>query len=118
MVVEEAVAVEEVVAEEVVDDDIPDEGPQKEQDEAVNASVVKKPGSPTQAERGSQEATHLLFRVWCVDCVVGRRDQPPTRPGTCGEHSVLEVLMGCARVRRAGENEAATVVVLKASGRA
>jgi hypothetical protein len=52
----------------------------EEPEEARAAKPMRDPGQPTQAERDAHEATHLPFRIWCADCVAGRRDNPADEP--------------------------------------
>ena len=57
-------------------------GPEEEADEeeeTEGARVAKRmldTGALTTAEREAHEATHLLFRVLCPECVAGRRTAP------------------------------------------
>ena len=55
-------------------------------EEARRAKKARDPGAPSRAEVEAHEATHLPFRIWCEECVAGRRDNPahlrvPREPG-------------------------------------
>ena len=81
-------------------------------EEARRVKVVKDPCAPTKAERAAHEATHLPFRIWCEDCVEGRKDNPPhTR--VRDEVEVPEIMFDYAYIRRDDEAETITVLVMK-----
>ena len=82
-------------------------------EEARAARPARDPGAPTAAEREAHEATHLPFRIWCPECVAGRRDNPAHRKVPEDENAVPEVMLDYAFVRREGETERATVLLLK-----
>ena len=74
--------------------------------------VVRDPCAPTKAEREAHEATHLPFRVWCEDCVNGRRDNPPhTR--VRDEVEVPEIMFDYGFIRRDDEAETITILMMK-----
>ena len=74
-----------VAAEEGVEEDDSGEG-EHPAEEARRAKKARDPGAPTRAEVEEHAATHLPFRIWCEECVAGRRDTPrtsecPANPG-------------------------------------
>ena len=101
-----------VAAEEGVEEDDSGEG-EHPAEEARRAKKARDPGAPTRAEVEEHAATHLPFRIWCEECVAGRRDNPahlrvPREPG-----GVPEVGFDYAFVRRESEEETATLLVMK-----
>jgi hypothetical protein len=82
-------------------------------EEARRAKKARDPGAPTRAEVEAHEATHLPFRIWCKECVAGRRDNPahlrvPREPG-----GVPEVGFDYAFVRKDDEADTVTLLVMK-----
>ena len=82
-------------------------------EEARRAKKARDPGAPTRAEVEAHEATHLPFRIWCEECVAGRRDNPahlrvPREPG-----GVPEVGFDYAFVRKDDEADTVTLLVMK-----
>ena len=76
---------ERVLAEEGEEEDDAEEG-EHPAEEARRAKKARDPGAPSRAEIEAHEATHLPFRIWCKECVAGRRDNPahlrvPREPG-------------------------------------
>ena len=60
----------------------------------------------------AHEATHLPFRIWCEDCVKGRKDNPPhTR--VRDEVEVPEIMFDYGFIRRDAEAETITILVMK-----
>ena len=103
---------EEVAAEGGVDEEDGGEG-EHPAEEARRAKKARDPGAPTRIEVEEHAATHLPFRIWCEECVAGRRDNPahlrvPREPG-----GVPEVGFDYAFVRRESEEETATLLVMK-----
>jgi hypothetical protein len=101
-----------VAAEEGVEEDDSGEG-EHPAEEARRAKKARDPGAPTRAEVEEHAATHLPFRIWCEECVAGRRDNPahlrvPREPG-----GVPEVGFDYAFVRRESEEETVTLLVMK-----
>ena len=45
-------------------------------EEARQARKARDPGAPSLADWEAHQATHLPFRIWCPECVMGRRDNP------------------------------------------
>jgi len=84
-------------------------------EEARAARPARDPRQPTVAERAAHEATHLPFRVWCAECVAGRRDNPPHRASKEAP-TVPEIGMDYAFVRRADEEATLTLLVMKDRG--
>ena len=83
-------------------------------EEARRVKVVRDPCAPTKAERDAHEATHLPFRVWCEDCVNGRRDNPPHhRVVADSEAEIPEILFDYAFIRRDDEDETITILMMK-----
>ncbi len=83
---EEEVEEEGVAAEEGEEDD--DGEGEHPAEEARRAKKACDPGAPTRAEVEAHAATHLPFRIWCEECVAGRRDTLrtsayPASPGEC-----------------------------------
>ena len=91
------------------------DGEEHPAEEARAARPARDPRQPTAAERAAHEATHLPFRVWCAECVAGRRDNPPHRASKEAP-SVPEVGMDYAFVRRADEEDTLTLLVMKDRG--
>ena len=83
------------------------------EEEAVPCRPARDPRAPTAAERVAHEATHLPFRVWCPCCVAGRRDNPPHRRVDGSANEVPEILLDYCFVRRHGEEESLTILLLK-----
>ena len=101
---EEANGVEEEGSEEVEEEGV---------EEAKQVKPAKDPRAPTAAEREAHAATHLPFRSWCRECVAGRRDNPPHKKKAEEERVFPEVSMDYAFVRRQGETDTLTVLVVK-----
>ena len=96
--------------------DVEDPGGQdaaEEPEEANAAKPMRDPGQPTQAERDAHEATHLPFRIWCADCVAGRRDNPAHKKVPADEPAKPEVLMDYCFFRREKETETVTILIVK-----
>ena len=82
-------------------------------EEARRVKVVRDPSAPTKAERDAHEATHLPFRVWCTDCINGRRDNPPHIRTPNAIIEVPEVLFDYCFVRKDDEEETITILLMK-----
>lgn len=82
-------------------------------EEARAARPARDPGAPTAAMREAHEATHLPYRSWCPECVAGRRDNPAHKRVPEDENAVPEVLLDYCFVRRDGEKERETILILK-----
>jgi hypothetical protein len=82
-------------------------------EEARKVKVVRDPSAPTKAERDAHEAIHLPFRVWCTDCINGRRDNPPHIRTPNAVIEVPEVLFDYCFVRRDDEEETITILLMK-----
>ena len=82
-------------------------------EQARPANQGRTPYSPTAAERAAHEATHLPFRSWCRHCVEGRRDSPGHVAVDVGEQGVAEVGLDYAFIRKEGESQTQTILVLK-----
>ena len=82
-------------------------------EEAPVARPLRDPGAPTAAERAAHEATHLPFRSWCAECMAGRRDNLPHRRIDHENNAVPEVLMDYCFVRREGETNVVTILIIK-----
>ena len=82
-------------------------------EEALVAKPLRSPSAPTAAERAAHASTHLPYRSWCDECVAGRRDNPAHRTIECQENSVHEVMMDYCFLRRDGEAELITILILK-----
>jgi hypothetical protein len=61
-------------------------------------------------------ATHLPYRSWCPDCVQGRRDNVAHRTVGADALEVPEVCFDYAFVRRQGEEECITMLVMRDRG--
>jgi hypothetical protein len=61
-------------------------------------------------------ATHLPYRSWCPDCVQGRRDNVAHTSIGAGALEVPEVGFDYAFVRRRGEEECLTLLVMRDRG--
>ena len=48
-------------------------------EEAVVPKTIRDPLAPTKAQWLAHQTTHLPFRSWCPECVVGRSDNPGHR---------------------------------------
>ena len=70
-------------------------------------------GAPTAAMREAHEPTHLPFRSWCPECVVGRKDNPAHTTKVEDKNALPEVSLDYCFVRRENEEETLTVLVLK-----
>ena len=94
-----------VAAEEGVEEDDSGEG-EHPAEEARRAKKARDPGAPTCAEVEEHAATHLPFRIWCEECVAGRRDNPahlrvPREPGGVPEVGFdYTFVCGASRRRR------------------
>lgn len=93
-----------------------DETEEHPAEEARAAKPARDPGAPSKAEQEAHEATHLPFRVWCPECVKGRRDNPPHKRISHSESEVPVVLMDYCFVRREGEDETLTILLMKDQG--
>ena len=74
---------------------------------------MRSPTAPTAAERAAHAPNHLPYRSWCEHCVALRRDNPPHCTVACGDNSAAEVIMDFCDVRREGEDETATLLVVR-----
>ena len=61
-------------------------------------------------------ATHLPYRSWCPDCVQGRRDNVPHSKVGAEALEVPEVCFDYAFVRRVGEKDVITLLVMRDRG--
>ena len=84
-----------------------------EVEEARPAIVARDPGCPTEMERKAHEINHLPFRIWCAECVKGRKDNPAHRSVPEGTRDVPEVLMDYAFMNQDGEDKTLTILVTK-----
>ena len=82
-------------------------------EEARQVKKARDPGAPTRAEWEAHQATHLLFRIWCDECVKGRCDNPPHLRIRREPGAVPEVGFDYAFVRKDGEPETVTILVMK-----
>ena len=91
-----------------------EEGMENPAEEAKGCRPAKNPRAPTQAERDAHDATHLPFRDWCPECVKGRRDNPAHASKVPEDENALpEVQMDYCFVRREGETDTLTVLIMK-----
>ena len=93
---------ERVLAEEGEEEDDAEEG-EHPAEEARRAKKARDPGAPSRAEIEAHEATHLPFRIWCKECVAGRRDNPAHRAVPREPRGVPEIGFNYAFVRREAE---------------
>ena len=110
----EEVEEEGVAAEEGEEDD--DGEGEHPAEEARRAKKARDPGAPTRAEVEAHAATHLPFRIWCEECVAGRRDNPPHLRVPREPGGVPEVGFDYAFVRRESEEDTVTLLVMKEPG--
>ena len=103
---------ERVLAEEGEEEDDAEEG-EHPAEEARRAKKARDPGAPSRAEIEAHEATHLPFRIWCKECVAGRRDNPAHRAVPREPGGVPEVGFDYAFVRREAEVDTTTLLVMK-----
>ncbi len=85
-------------------------------EEARAARPARDPGAPTAAMREAHAATHLPYRSWCPDCVAGRRDNVVHKTIGADALEVPEVCFDYAFVRRQGEEECITMLVMRDRG--
>ena len=65
------------------------------------------------ADWEAHQATHLPFRVWCQECVRGRRDNPPHRALPAQVREVPAVSLDYCFLRRAENPDKATILLTK-----
>ena len=82
-------------------------------EEARRARKARDPGAPSVADWEAHQATHLPFRVWCHNCVRGRRDNAPHRSVPAEVREVPEVGMDYCFLRRAESDDKITVLLQK-----
>ena len=82
-------------------------------EEARELRPARDPGAPTAAMRAAHEPTHLPFRIWCPECVAGRKDNPAHVSKPEDENVLLEVSLDYCFIRRENETETLTVLLLK-----
>ena len=97
--------------EEEVEDDA-EEG-EHPAEEARRAKKARDPGAPSRADVEAHEATHLPFRSWCEVCVAGRSDNPAHHRVAREPGGVPEIGFDYAFVRRQGEEDHITLLVMK-----
>ena len=85
-------------------------------EEARAARPARDPGAPTAAMVAAHTATHLPYRSWCQDCVKGRSDNVAHKQVGTGTLEVPEVCFDYAFVRRDGEEEVITLLVMRDRG--
>ena len=85
-------------------------------EEARAARPARDPGAPTAAMIEAHASTHLPYRSWCPDCVQGRRDNAAHKAIGAGVLEVPEVCFDYAFVRRQGEEECITILVMRDRG--
>ena len=85
-------------------------------EEARAARPARDPGAPTAAMIEAHAATHLPYRSWCPDCVQGRRDNVAHKTVGADALEVPEVCFDYAFVRRQGEEECITMLVMRDRG--
>ena len=85
-------------------------------EEARVARPARDPGAPTAAMVAAHAATHLPHRSWCQDCVQGRRDNVAHKHVGADALEVPEVCFDYAFVRRDGEEEVITLLVMRDRG--
>ena len=85
-------------------------------EEARAARPARDPGAPTAAMVAAHAATHLPYRSWCQDCVKGRRDNVAHKHTGADALEVPEVCFDYAFVRREGEEEVITLLVMRDRG--
>ena len=85
-------------------------------EEARAARPARDPGAPTAAMVAAHAATHLPYRSWCQDCVKGRRDNVAHKHVGADALEVPEVCFDYAFVRREGEDEVITLLVMRDRG--
>ena len=86
-----------------------------EEEEARAPKRARDPAQPTRAEWEAHQANHLPYRSWCRYCVEGRLSNPPHHQKAAGaeEPALPEVHMDYAFVRREGEADTTTILVVK-----
>ena len=82
-------------------------------EEARRARKARDPGAPSVADWEAHQATQLPFRVWCQECVRGRRDNPPHRSVPVEVREVPEVGTDYCFLRRAESDDKITVLLQK-----
>ena len=86
-------------------------------EEALAARPAPSPSSPAKAEREAHASTHLPYRTWCPDCVMGRARNPAHRPVPDADGAerrrLPEVHMDYAFLRREASDELMKMVVAK-----
>ena len=82
-------------------------------EEARRGRKARDPGAPSVADWEAHQATHLPFRVWCQECVKGRRDNPPHRAAPPEVCEIPEVGMDYCFLRRAETHDKITVLLQK-----
>ena len=85
-------------------------------EEAREARPARDPGAPTAEMVAAHAATHLPYRSWCQDCVRGQRDNVPHKKVGGEALEVPEVCFDYAFVRRAGEEDVITLLVMRDRG--
>jgi len=92
-----------------------EEEPQEPSPEDHCVRCAPDPGQPTRGERSRHELTHLPFRPWCKHCVDGRAPDDPHGAGPADEErGVPKVSLDYAYMKREGEEEQRTILVVKA----
>ena len=86
-------------------------------EEARRARRARDPGAPSVADWEAHQATHLPFRIWCQECVRGRRDNPAHArvPVPAEARGVAEVGLDSCFLRRADCEDKLTVLVQEES---
>ena len=82
-------------------------------EEARQARKVRDPGAPSPADWDAHQATHLPFRIWCPECVKGRRDNPAHQRVPAEVREIPEVGMDYCYLRRAESDEKITILLQK-----
>ena len=90
-----------------------EEGMVNPAEEARASRPARDPGAPTAAMREAHAATHLPFRIWCEECVAGRKDNPAHVAKKEDENALPEVALDYCLLRRENESETLTILVLK-----
>ena len=82
-------------------------------EEARRGKKARDPGAPSVFDWDAHQATHLPCRIWCQECVKGRRDNPPHRSLPAKVRDVPEVGMDYCFLRRPENPEQITILVQK-----
>ena len=82
-------------------------------EEARRARKARDPGAPSAADWEAHQATHLPFRIWCQECVRGRRDNPAHRQVPEEAREVPEIGMDYCFLRKSDCEDKITVLVQK-----